>query len=465
MWLKVYGLSDYVRNDIPQDLPPTQRGGSPPPPATLRNVESLIDISYLQGLMAPAIDPSDSELAECCIYKVPKQLRKVNEEANTPKLVSIGPFHHSKVELRDMKNHKLRYFKHFLNRTQKSPNDLLKIIKDNEIKIRHCYSEDCGLESDGFVETILLDAIFIIELFLKTSKKEPDYILSKPWLVNYLLYDLILLENQLPFFVLEKLYKFAFNDSSGCNHCEEGMQIEEHKKDLKKEDAPFVRLSRKYFSHFDKEKDSIIGEEVKHLTDLLRYLLCSVPELIQKPRKPMVNLFSATKLDYARLKFEAVHERRLLDITFSENESKWSILTVPQLVIDDNIEVVFRSLMALEQCHYPSESYICNYVLLMNYIINTEQDVKLLVEKDVIVNHIGSNAKVATLFSELCIQMLATPSCYGSLSQEIDGYCKSFWNRSMASIKGTFFRDFGRSIATVGALLALLGLFSSFHSK
>jgi hypothetical protein len=192
--------------------------------------ESLIDISYLQGLMAPAIDPSDSELAECCIYKVPKQLRKVNEEANTPKLVSIGPFHHSKVELRDMKKHKHRYFKHFLNRTQKSPNDLLKIIKDNEIKIRHCYSEDCGLKSHGFVETILLDAIFIIELFLKTSKKEPDYILSKPWLVNYLLYDLILLENQLPFFVLEKLYKFAFNDSSGCNHREEGMQIEEHKR-------------------------------------------------------------------------------------------------------------------------------------------------------------------------------------------------------------------------------------------
>ncbi|XP_059439766.1 UPF0481 protein At3g47200-like [Corylus avellana] len=413
-------------------------------------------------------DPSDSELAEWCIYKVPKQLRKVNEEANTPKLVSIGPFHHNQVELEDMEKHKQRYFVHFLKRTEKSPNDLLKIIKDDKKKIRHCYSEifeRISSSEEHFLVMILLDAIFIIELFLKTSKKEPDYILSKPWLVNYLLYDLILLENQLPFFVLEKLYMFAFNDSSGCNHRKQGKQIEEHKKDLKKEDAPFVRLSRKYFSHFDKEKESIIGEEVKHLTDLLRYMFCSVPELIQQPRKPMVNIYSATKLDYARLKFEAAHERRLLDITFSGNESKWSILTIPQLVIDDNIEVVFRNLIALEQCHYPSEPYICNYVSLMNYIINTEQDVKLLVEKDVIVNHIGSNAKVATLFSELCIQMLVTASCYASLSVEIDEYCKSFWNRSMASIKGTFFRDFGRSIATVGALLALLGLFSSFLSK
>lgn len=30
----------------------------------------------------------------CCIYKVPPKIRKVNEEAYIPTLVSIGPFHH-----------------------------------------------------------------------------------------------------------------------------------------------------------------------------------------------------------------------------------------------------------------------------------------------------------------------------------------------------------------------------------
>jgi hypothetical protein len=79
-----------------------------------------------------------------------------------------------------------------------------------------------------------------------------------------------LLENQLPIFVLEKLYKFAFNDSSSCNHHEEGKQIVEHKNDLKTHDAPFVKLSRKYFSDYYKLG---IGEEVNYFTDLLRYLL------------------------------------------------------------------------------------------------------------------------------------------------------------------------------------------------
>ena len=46
--------------------------------------------------------PSDMEAIqwrECCIYKVPRKLRQVNKEAYTPKLISIGPFHHGEKDL------------------------------------------------------------------------------------------------------------------------------------------------------------------------------------------------------------------------------------------------------------------------------------------------------------------------------------------------------------------------------
>ncbi|RHN44326.1 hypothetical protein MtrunA17_Chr7g0218161 [Medicago truncatula] len=36
---------------------------------------------------------------DCCIYKVPSVIRKHNEDAYTPKFVSIGPFHHGKTRL------------------------------------------------------------------------------------------------------------------------------------------------------------------------------------------------------------------------------------------------------------------------------------------------------------------------------------------------------------------------------
>jgi hypothetical protein len=100
-------------------------------------------------------DLPHAEWREYCIYRVPTQLRrKVNEEVYTPKLLSIGPFDHGKHDLKVMENHKLKYLDNFLQRTKKS--QPAKIIKVNEVQIRHCYSEDCELKSSDFVKMILL---------------------------------------------------------------------------------------------------------------------------------------------------------------------------------------------------------------------------------------------------------------------------------------------------------------------
>jgi hypothetical protein len=326
----------------------------------------LIDLIDVPRVMEPPLWPG------CCIYRVPKNLRKINEEAYTPMLVSIGPFHHGLKELRDMEKHKLRYFKDFLYRSGKSQEDLLKIIQDNEVKIRHCYSEDCKLSSADFVKMILLDAIFIIELFVKfyifvtTREKENDYMSSQPWLKLGIRHDLMLLENQLPFFVLKELYTFAFRASSDCE---------------------FIVLSISYFCTYiygelhDDMLEEFNHEEVKHFTDLIRYMFCSVPD--SKPTGYIHNVYCATKLDEAGLKFKAVENRRLLNITFHRN--KWlkyfpfsnlswlldclpclksifpslermqSILEVPPLKISDSTKSLFQNLMAMEQCHYPSQ--------------------------------------------------------------------------------------------------------------
>jgi hypothetical protein len=78
--------------------------------------------------------------------------------------------------------------------------------------------------------------------------------------------------------------------------------------------------------------------------------------------------------------------------------------------------------MALEQCHYPTEAYICNYIMLLDSLINTEKDVDLLVEKKVIVNQLGSHEAVARLVNKLGHQILAEDSCYYELSQNLNGH-------------------------------------------
>ena len=60
---------------------------------------------------------------------------------------------------------------------------------------------------------VVLDSIFIIDHFFTATageENENNYTgskVSEPWLKGHIMLDLILLENQLPFFILDELYK------------------------------------------------------------------------------------------------------------------------------------------------------------------------------------------------------------------------------------------------------------------
>ena len=132
---------------------------------------------------------------ECCIYKVPKRLHDVKKEAYTPKLISIGPVHHNEGKLKDMQMVKERYFKAFFSRTGKGQKEFACIIEKNKDKISNCYAPEISpcTKNENFVKMVLLDSIFIIELFMRSYRKEEenDYILSKPWLKDGIMQDLI----------------------------------------------------------------------------------------------------------------------------------------------------------------------------------------------------------------------------------------------------------------------------------
>nr|POF14551.1 upf0481 protein [Quercus suber] len=228
---------------------------------------------------------------KCCIYRVPKRLRNVNKKAYTPKLISIGPVHRNNDELKDMKEWKENYLKVFFCRTGKSREEFEYINKKNEDEMRRCYAVGISQPKDKhFVDMILEDSIFIIELFLRNyedPKDEKDYILSKPCLKDGIMQDLILLENQLPFFILDRLY-----DLSGFTGIRKG----------------FLTLACIYF--FDRKKlpddkelstDEMKG--VKHFTDLYRRFYHPPKHEIREQNIDQ-QPHSATKLDNAGLIFE-----------------------------------------------------------------------------------------------------------------------------------------------------------------
>lgn len=83
----------------------------------------------------------------CCIYKCHEVLRKLNEKAYTPQVISIGPFHHGRENLQSMEIIKRRYLQSFIKRQDTV--DLWKLITGTiqrmEGNIRKSYSEPIPL--------------------------------------------------------------------------------------------------------------------------------------------------------------------------------------------------------------------------------------------------------------------------------------------------------------------------------
>ena len=263
-----------------------------------------------------AWDIEPDKWPECCIYKVPPKLRKVNKDAYTPMIISIGPFHHGKENLKKMEELKRRYFMDAFYQTMKNKNDLAKFIQVKEVEIRRCYAEILDFSSEDFVKMIASDSVFIIEHLWRTKQKllkssdsdgtsnscqctwrmgacsnicqtehgnpneddqekenpEENEIQEKeyPWLSYNILQDLILLENQVPFFVVEELYNSAYHNLPyDDRRCQQN------------EDKSFRKLVIDYFLHFWKDsglycssiyKELLPGKrkEIRHFTDFLR---------------------------------------------------------------------------------------------------------------------------------------------------------------------------------------------------
>ncbi|PON32537.1 hypothetical protein PanWU01x14_360450 [Parasponia andersonii] len=81
-----------------------------------------------------------------------------------------------------MEEHKKRYLSAYLERTNVGLEYYLNIIKRKEAQLRSCYEELIRFSSDEFVNIVLVDAAFLIELLLRSCfpriQDEADRIFS-----------------------------------------------------------------------------------------------------------------------------------------------------------------------------------------------------------------------------------------------------------------------------------------------
>ncbi|XP_035549236.1 UPF0481 protein At3g47200-like [Juglans regia] len=456
--------------------------------------------------MAASLEPPLSS-KECCIYRIPTFLRKLNEEAYTPQVISIGPFHHGSKRLEPMEKLKLKYFQRFLQRIDFNVEILVNAIKLNEESVRSCYAETIKFSSDNFVKLILVDGIFIIEFLYGfwfqglNSVIRENHVLLNPISWGVIMLDLELLENQLPLFVLGILFNLAFapddehpsftslairvfEDIKGQKFPENlGEQPIRHLLDLTK--AFLLPSSRSKLLPSHESNDDLarsadhlysasqlykagvkfmvrsckcLLDLTKHSADLARaFLRLSSRKLVlpheSKDLLSADHLYTASQLYEAGVKFKVSSSKCLLDLKFTNGT-----LEIPCLELNNQTETSYRNVIAFEQCHHPYDSHFTDYIVLLNFLIKTPKDVDLLVRKGIIINWLANSYAVASFFNNLGTNIVyqSTESAYGGLFRDLN----AFYNNSKHTWKATLKRDyFGtpwKIASTIDAVTLLL---------
>ncbi|KAB1995830.1 hypothetical protein ERO13_D13G164700v2 [Gossypium hirsutum] len=394
------------------------------------------------------------------IYEVPRNIRQANPKAYTPLSISIGPLHYRKTNLASMAKYKVGYQVKFLQRNSGSKEPLesfWSFIERNEKKILNYY--EALIDEDEFVKMIFYDALFIVELFLRNYEKEvknsdvKDFLLKETWSAG-LRRDLILLENQIPMFVLEELYK----------------PYENHKLASDASVPSFLKLTCSYFDiPWDPQFEHI---EIPHFTALQRCHMTKTQNPSSETKIPTLKkVYGATSLQEVGVELivEPNQTACLLDIKFEGKKLK-----IPKLTVHSNTEAYLRNVMAFEMCHCPDEAYVCAYIELMNYLIPTAQDVKPLIEKGILskegkhegrlVTTISTDIMVQRTIKKLMQGIGEPPPCYRETANQLNQLYKEgrkrkvtlFIKKNYGILKRVYFPNLWRGTGTAAAFMVVI---------
>ncbi|XXG60599.1 hypothetical protein AAC387_Pa04g2464 [Persea americana] len=427
-------------SDIVPSFPPLS-----PPPGSSHEGEDGTEIDTCTEFISNRLKKQREEYQcadniQVSIQRVPDGLRQGKNNVYEPRIISIGTYHRGNRRLQKMEKNKFPIIEEILSQNSHlCLKDLIIKLMPLEKQVRRCYSDKYKkLKRNEFVEMMLLDSCFI--LYLLASLKTEDKTLISPLVSPLIYYDLLLLENQLPFFLLEyvydiintgeqspSLFRILYNFHRRVTH--EEIYIDEN-----------IFLDKKLrvhhllqFYHWVNVSPLIRRplQEPKNgfCKTVLKWLKKSRPSDDMPTKKSDeaeeggIMIPNATELVAVGIKFKKNTANGVLEVKF-----KNGILEIPPLLIDDGALSLFQNLIVLEQCmdlHLTDIPQFRVYFKFMDHIINTDSDVKLLLKNNIIEHTYGSEKEVAHLFNRLTRGATVNPNNYLSvLYKDVNRYCK-----------------------------------------
>ncbi|XP_039010544.1 UPF0481 protein At3g47200-like [Hibiscus syriacus] len=431
-------------------------------------------ISIQEKLDQARQDDAAGSWERLSIYRVPHYLREGDVKSYVPQIVSLGPYHHGKKRLRQMDQHKWRSLHRVLKRTNIEIQVYLDSMKEFEDRARVCYEGTITLGSNEFVEILVLDGCFALELFqgaavgferLGYARNDPVFAMRGS--MHAIHRDMIMLENQLPLFVLDRLL---------------GIQLGEPDKKGK-----VAKLAIRFFDPLMPTDEPITKSEMNKLGSSLRHTDSFDPfsdlgglhcldvfrrSLLSSGAKPKPRVWlrkrsnslrrqqlihCVSELREACIKFRKRKTDRFWDIKF-----KNGILRIPRLLIHDGTKSLFLNLIAFEQCHLDCSNDITSYVIFMDNLINSNEDVGYLHYFGIIEHWLGSDVEVADLFNRLCSEVVfdINNNYLSHLSEDVNRYHNDRWNAWRAALRHRYFNNPWAIVSLFAACILLVLTFA-----
>ncbi|VVB05122.1 unnamed protein product [Arabis nemorensis] len=413
-------------------------------------------------------DVTTSSWDKLCIYRVPHYLQENDKKSYFPQTVSLGPYHHGNKHLLPMECHKWRAVNMVLKRTELGIEIYMDAMKELEEMARACYQGPIEMSNYEFTEMLVLDGCFVLELFKGTIDgfQEIGYAPNDPvfatrGLMHSIQRDMVMLENQLPLFVLDRLLELQLGTQYQIGLVAQlAVQFFDPLMPTGEELTKKNKLKSKLKSVCSPSDN---GES--HCLDVFHRSLFSTPNpksptYISSRKQQLIHC--VTELREAGIKFRRKETDQLWDIEF-----KKGYLKIPKLLIHDGTKSLFSNLIAFEQCHIHSSNNITSYILFMDNLINSAEDVSYLHHCGIIEHWLGSDSEVADLFNRLCKEVIFDPkdSYLSQLSGEVNRYYSRKWNSLKATLRHKYFNNPWAYFSFSAAVILLFLTFSqSFYA-
>ncbi|XP_078160929.1 UPF0481 protein At3g47200-like [Carex rostrata] len=440
---------------------------------------------------------------EITIFRVPSHIRERNKNFYEPRVVSIGPYHRGREDLKCMENEKLRYVRKMLyENPDVTLEDYLEVLRKLESTARKCYYESFEMESNEFIEMLLCDACFIVQLIVNWSFPDSDILSEISWNIPLIKSDLLMLENQIPFFVLQHMFNlFSSTDDDTSNlispSSDDSMTTEFDKESILSEDSEPEKATLfdclvEFLQHGDETFSVPEGNKPYcHLLDFYYQCYMLTQGFPMKPRKkilipfkilgpkikvfPLISSFKkltmrkrclpmiaerkprmipcATELQEAGITFKKAKSKSIFSVHFSNG-----VLTIPYTSVEEARRPQIMNLIAFEQCNGEKYKPLTSYAVFMDCIVNTPRDVLILQQNGIIETKLANEKAVAKFFNQLryCSYPDYDNHHLAELFKKVKNYCDSPLHKHRAKLHRDYFSNPWTIISFIAAIVLLL---------